>query len=126
MRWIYRRYWLLRGWFESKRKNGCRGEYGSEVLYLDGGQERRGVIVSDRCGRATIGHRNGWHSTVILREDGRVQFGGAFTTDQRQIKAYKRKNGWVDVDHETTGVMIGFAAFAVFMYLHVIHGPVFG
>lgn len=79
MRWIYRQYWLLRGWYESRRKDGGMGWYRKPVLYLDHGKEKQGLVVSDRCGRPTLGHRNGWHSTVILLEDGRVQFGGTFT-----------------------------------------------
>ena len=68
---LKRRYWLLRGWFESRRKDGSRGLYGYRVKVLNGSDEDVGIIVSDRCG--LFGH-----SKVIMRSDGKVQFGGVF------------------------------------------------
>jgi hypothetical protein len=71
IRWMKLKYWLWRGWFESKRPNGTRGLYG-KLVYVMGEKNQLGIVVSDRCGRM---FGNG---TVIMRSDGGIQVGGCY------------------------------------------------
>jgi hypothetical protein len=70
--WIKYKYWMLRGWFESRRPDGSRGMYGKLVHVSVQESMQFGIIVSDRCGRMF------GHGTVILRGDGKIQIGGCY------------------------------------------------
>jgi len=79
MIWLKRKYWLARGWFESKQPDGNRGWYGMPVVVLVGGAQKPGLIVADRCGRFF------GHGTVIMLTDGTVQIGGVYRSAAMRI-----------------------------------------